>query len=44
MLTHRSCSECDHTGITEKGFCHMCKGKGYVEVVSKKEDAKQKDN
>ncbi|AKR36536.1 hypothetical protein ORN01_13605 [Bacillus cereus] len=33
MLKNRSCSWCDSTGITEKGFCCMCKGKGYMEVI-----------
>ncbi|MES9681680.1 hypothetical protein ABWK22_01945 [Gottfriedia acidiceleris] len=34
MLKNRSCSWCDSTGLTEKGFCHMCKGKGSVEVIN----------
>jgi DnaJ-class molecular chaperone len=37
MLKNRSCSWCDNTGITDKGFCHMCKGKGYTEVIEKAE-------
>lgn len=37
MLKNRSCSWCDNTGITNKGFCVMCEGKGYTEVLEKAE-------
>lgn len=36
MSHSRPCAWCDSTGITEKGFCAMCKGKGSVEVVEHK--------
>ena len=33
MLKKRHCRQCDGTGITGKGFCQVCKGKGYTEVL-----------
>ena len=36
MSHSRPCAWCDSTGITEKGFCAMCKGRGSTEVIETK--------
>ncbi|MFE4029268.1 hypothetical protein ACFX4N_24260 [Priestia sp. YIM B13551] len=41
MLKSRTCLSCDNTGITPRGFCYDCKGKGYVEVVQHSEALSQ---
>lgn len=38
MIVKRACVNCDSTGLAQKGFCPMCKGVGYTEVISKVEE------
>lgn len=38
MISKRACVYCDSTGLAQKGFCPMCKGVGYTEVIRKVEE------
>ena len=38
MIIKRACVNCDSTGLAPKGFCPMCKGVGYTEVISKEDE------
>lgn len=40
MLEKRSCKWCNQTGLSEKGFCHMCNGHGHQEALEKAEAIK----
>lgn len=39
MAGKRTCSECEGTGFSANGFCHMCSGQGYTETLSNSTDS-----